>query len=465
MADPWIAIVIAAAADSPPPRCTSICVSNGTTLEDPGGLRSRRALRFLAERDPTRHGYAVFDLETMLEPLLADAGAATRAALIDHRTTAWWHDFELDWDGLTFTVRGTSGARAQLHDASKLFEQTLEHAVVTWGVRAGCPHNPEGAASAAAALLERATSDGWLTGGIRATVARRDRMRSPRPPVEQRVPPEECFATGKPWFPCLNCDSPVWRDWWLYCSLRCRAVAKAVRYARGVSADRARADDPLVQDAIRTKIAFAVAGGYDEAARRLTPSQREAVFARDGRRCRRCGNPATEIDHIGTATSAEDLNHPDNLQSLCWACHREKTQTSMRPATSQEQLEIEAILARIHQSDAARVCDEPGYDQHTIRAQRSAIAAAVRKGDRVAAHAACEFDHRLSCDWRAIPGVGRRTADILATLGVANLGDLSTSDIEALAARASTAGLDPTVDREWLEGIVNAAAQVPACFR
>jgi predicted DNA-binding transcriptional regulator AlpA len=42
-------------------------------------------------------------------------------------------------------------------------------------------------------------------------------------------------------------------------------------------------------------------------------------------RCRICGEPATEVDHIVRARGGESANR-ENLQALCTACHRTKTE-------------------------------------------------------------------------------------------------------------------------------------------
>ncbi len=54
---------------------------------------------------------------------------------------------------------------------------------------------------------------------------------------------------------------------------------------------------------------------------------RKMVMQRDGYTCRKCGEPATEADHIINRAVAPDLAlDPDNGQALCKSCHRAKTQ-------------------------------------------------------------------------------------------------------------------------------------------
>jgi 5-methylcytosine-specific restriction protein A len=48
---------------------------------------------------------------------------------------------------------------------------------------------------------------------------------------------------------------------------------------------------------------------------------RPQILERDEYRCRACGKPATDVDHIGD----KDDHRPGNLQALCGWCHRRKT--------------------------------------------------------------------------------------------------------------------------------------------
>jgi hypothetical protein len=57
----------------------------------------------------------------------------------------------------------------------------------------------------------------------------------------------------------------------------------------------------------------------------LTERERQAVLAQEPR-CRLCGAPATEVDHIVPVARRPDLVRTRaNLQALCVACHRGKT--------------------------------------------------------------------------------------------------------------------------------------------
>jgi len=49
--------------------------------------------------------------------------------------------------------------------------------------------------------------------------------------------------------------------------------------------------------------------------------RRRRVLRRDGYRCRRCGKPATDVDHVVPGDDHSD----GNLQALCSDCHDAKT--------------------------------------------------------------------------------------------------------------------------------------------
>jgi hypothetical protein len=157
--------------------------------------------------------------------------------------------------------------------------------------------------------------------------------------------------------PCQNCDAHLMLQQALhgklFCSEKCQQTAKAVRYGRATLGDGRYERDPLVREALEQKIAHSLGGGYPEKARKLSPGQREAIFTRDNRRCRLCGAPATEIDHI--AGSSPD---PENLQALCKPCNMAKARDNFRSATPEEAAEGNAIWARIRAPEPIRLCDD-----------------------------------------------------------------------------------------------------------
>ena len=99
----------------------------------------------------------------------------------------------------------------------------------------------------------------------------------------------------------------------------CSQTASTIRYWRRIVRD-GRIHQPDVREAIRTRVAHLLAGGYQEAARRLSPTSRVQVWERDGGRCVLCGQPGAEIDHI-----TDDSRELGNLQLLYAGCHRAKT--------------------------------------------------------------------------------------------------------------------------------------------
>lgn len=121
---------------------------------------------------------------------------------------------------------------------------------------------------------------------------------------------------------CANCFEPLPDDIkhrpWLYCSLLCLDTANTIRYWRKTSRSGLFAADPLVREAIATRLGHMLAGGYNSTARRIPPATRVLVIERD-RVCVQCGKPGEEIDHING-----DSSDPGNLQLLCGDCHRAK---------------------------------------------------------------------------------------------------------------------------------------------
>jgi 5-methylcytosine-specific restriction endonuclease McrA len=144
-----------------------------------------------------------------------------------------------------------------------------------------------------------------------------------------------------------------------------------VRYARAVLRDE-RIQQRDVQEAVRIRIASVLGGGYPAGERRLPEDQRQAIFVRDGGRCRLCGAEATEIDHVGAPVD-RDINHPDNLQALCSSCHRKKTLAMHRPLRTEEERERAAALkTRIAAQLPLRPCDVPDWADRwrSVAAQR-----------------------------------------------------------------------------------------------
>jgi 5-methylcytosine-specific restriction endonuclease McrA len=174
-------------------------------------------------------------------------------------------------------------------------------------------------------------------------------------------------------FPCPNCDKSM-NDAALFCSDLCKDEAKFVRYFRACLRD-GRYDEPEVQEALQIRVAHILGGGYAERQRRLPQAVREAVIARDKGRCRKCGGPGNQIDHIRDSSS--DL---DDLQLLCPQCHNEKTTagfvTISEETHPEEWAKHEALLARVHAPRAVRLCDGTEWTQlwrTLLKARREAL--------------------------------------------------------------------------------------------
>jgi 5-methylcytosine-specific restriction endonuclease McrA len=167
-------------------------------------------------------------------------------------------------------------------------------------------------------------------------------------------------ALGRRPFPCPNCDKPI-SEPKLFCSELCRDEAKCVRYFRACIAD-GRFEQADVQEALRIRLALILGGGYPEHQRQLSQAVRDAIIARDKGRCRKCGGPGSQIDHI--RGSSDDL---DNLQLLCPRCHNVKTTdgfVTILPETHPEEwAKREALLARVHAPQPSRLCDGTNWDK------------------------------------------------------------------------------------------------------
>jgi hypothetical protein len=139
----------------------------------------------------------------------------------------------------------------------------------------------------------------------------------------------------------------------LFCSELCMQTCDTVRYWRRVTRD-GRYERSDVRQAVWTRVAFLLAGGYGKAARRLSPETRERVWGRDGGACRRCGQPGEEIDHI-----QRDSPDMDNLQLLCKVCHHVKTNERMRPADDgQKKVVADLIAKRVKPDVPALLADD-----------------------------------------------------------------------------------------------------------
>jgi hypothetical protein len=153
---------------------------------------------------------------------------------------------------------------------------------------------------------------------------------------------------------CANCLMPLPDEIrGLFCSPQCMQTARAVRYMRSkIAASEMGRDD--IRYAVKMKMAFLPSGGYHERDRSLSATVRNAVWLRDEGKCRECGGPGVEVDHIH-----DDASVLDNLQLLCLDCHHAKTEERLVPsdgATARFLGEPERI--RVRPAVPARLWDD-----------------------------------------------------------------------------------------------------------
>ena len=162
---------------------------------------------------------------------------------------------------------------------------------------------------------------------------------------------------------CANCLEPLPEgEDGLFCSSWCQEAAKHVRYFRRVFRD-GRIQDPDVQEAVRVRLAFLPAGGYEALGRNLSPQTRDAVKQRANGLCQKCGAPGADIDHI--AGSSAD---PDNLQLLCKQCHTSKTAESLVLASPEIRVLIDQLMFdRVMPETPRLLADDPSAWESTWR--------------------------------------------------------------------------------------------------
>lgn len=125
-----------------------------------------------------------------------------------------------------------------------------------------------------------------------------------------------------------------------------------VRYARRKYAEHGDRLPDDIRWAVRTKIAHALSGGYDERARHLPQATRVMVRELDAGRCVLCGDPGREIDHIDGPSG--DLA---NLRLLCEDCHHQITASRFVPIDDAEtQGRANWLRVRISVPDPIRAC-------------------------------------------------------------------------------------------------------------
>ncbi len=160
---------------------------------------------------------------------------------------------------------------------------------------------------------------------------------------------------------CANCldELPELEDA-LFCSSWCNEIAGHVRYMRGAFKD-GRINDPAVKEAISTRNAFLLIGGYRSLGRQVGPSVRVRVVNRAGGLCQACGRTGVEVDHI-----SGNSNEVGNLQLLCGDCHRTKTAKHLHPASEENRaLLMSLMVSRVMPDEPILLADD--HEQWSTR--------------------------------------------------------------------------------------------------
>jgi hypothetical protein len=156
-------------------------------------------------------------------------------------------------------------------------------------------------------------------------------------------------------FRCPNCSVAL-EGLRLYCSELCAQEAGWVRKARRYRVDGRDQDPQVKKEGLDILLALILGGGYPERARRLPESVRKFIFERDQGKCRTCGQPGKDIDHISGSSG-----DPANLQLLCKSCHNKKTVAQFRKITKDSHPEEWAKAQRLKFRAAAKepmqLCD------------------------------------------------------------------------------------------------------------
>ncbi len=166
---------------------------------------------------------------------------------------------------------------------------------------------------------------------------------------------------------CANCDSfGVTPKSPLYCSERCSQAAGLVRYIRGCRRDGRdlKAD---VQEAIRTRMAMVLGGGYPEQARRVPTEVRRLVFDRAHGHCEECGRELDFDQSGGDPDAVATIQHvdgnssdPSNLKAFCRHCNTVDAQSKfvpVEPGSAEAEFAAE-LRIRWLSEDPIRLCDD-----------------------------------------------------------------------------------------------------------
>lgn len=174
---------------------------------------------------------------------------------------------------------------------------------------------------------------------------------------------------------CPNCDE-IFLEEKLYCSDECQDAAATVRYVRKAMKD-GRVFLLEVREGIGQRLMHQCAGGYDRN-RRMSNAHRRAIFERDAHKCRICGSPADQIDHIDGSS-----NDPSNLRAVCRSCNLVLSRQNTRRASDDEKEYIEETLSamalRIAAPEPFKLCDRNDWRSFFAKVRRGRLATIAKR--------------------------------------------------------------------------------------
>lgn len=152
---------------------------------------------------------------------------------------------------------------------------------------------------------------------------------------------------------CPNCDTPTTSTKSPYCGEHCRAMAAFIRQFRTSFADGV-IFQPDRQVGMGQALWSLQGGGFPRRQQMVKPREIERVLEKADGQCWKCGQPATGVDHFGSA-----CNRTSNLRAVCDSCNRGKGfgVADFDPGPEVNAL-YDEIAARIGQANALRACDD-----------------------------------------------------------------------------------------------------------
>lgn len=115
---------------------------------------------------------------------------------------------------------------------------------------------------------------------------------------------------------CPNCDAPTMSPKSPYCSAHCREMAAFIRQFRTSFADGV-IFQPDRQVGMGQALWSVQGGGFPRRQQMVKPREIQRVLEKAEGLCWKCGQPATGVDHFGSA-----CNRTSNLRAVCDACNR-----------------------------------------------------------------------------------------------------------------------------------------------